>query len=157
MNSAMTSAFGSSKQAEVKPAVAKPTDVVTPKKVANAPIIVDGVVVSREEYDAIWYTNWYRRKNGKRELKVSQKLMDDSRRWAKNMADRESMYHDTGVQENVAYGQRDSREVTATWYASSGHRNSMLSNTTHMGVAVCNSRSGRRYWCQRFNNQAQVK
>jgi uncharacterized protein YkwD len=54
------------------------------------------------------------------------------------------------VGENVAYGQRSAKEVMEAWLNSSGHRENIEGNFTHIGIAVVKNASGTYYFTQLF-------
>lgn len=109
-------------------------------------------VGSKYENDVVARVNAERRSRGLRPLKVTERLMSQSRGWSGVMARQRKMYHSQapGVGENVAYGQRDPAEVMHAWMNSPGHRKNILNpNYSEIGVgAVANGRS--IYWTQMF-------
>ncbi|OLY80718.1 hypothetical protein AYI68_g5182 [Smittium mucronatum] len=50
--------------------------------------------------------------------------------------------------ENVAWGQRDVKEVMESWYKSPGHKKNILSDTTEYGFAKVGD-----YWTQVYNRE----
>jgi uncharacterized protein YkwD len=68
------------------------------------------------------------------------------------MTNRQSLRHThAAVAENLAMGQRTSREVVRDWMNSPGHRANIL-NRRHrrIGVAAFITPRGTIYWCQQF-------
>lgn len=54
------------------------------------------------------------------------------------------------VSENVAYGQRTAQAVMEAWLNSSGHRENIEGDFTHIGIAVVKNASGTYYFTQLF-------
>ncbi len=54
------------------------------------------------------------------------------------------------VGENVAYGQRNAKAVMEAWLNSSGHRENIEGDFTHIGIAVVKNSSGTYYFTQLF-------
>ncbi|TBN02452.1 CAP domain-containing protein [Hyunsoonleella flava] len=52
--------------------------------------------------------------------------------------------------ENVAYGQRDAKAVMDAWLNSSGHRENIEGDFTHIGIAAVKNSSGTYYYTQIF-------
>ncbi len=55
--------------------------------------------------------------------------------------------------ENVAYGQPTAQAVMDAWLNSSGHRQNIEGDFTHIGIAAVKSASGRYYYTQIFFKQ----
>lgn len=106
------------------------------------------------ERNIIHYTNHERSKRGLPPLEVDMKLMQSARKHTAWMTRRQSLVHTSGpVAENIAMGQRNSREAVGDWMNSSGHRANILGRTyRRIGVAAYRAANGRIYWCQQFRN-----
>jgi len=104
------------------------------------------------EQNIIDYTNAQRARYGLAALKVDHELMKSARRHCIWMAGRCRLVHTSApVAENIAMGQRHSREAVRDWMSSPGHRANILdSGHRRIGVAAYRARSGTIYWCQQF-------
>lgn len=97
---------------------------------------VDGYNIDKHEADIVQFTNDYRISQGRKPLKVSQRLMGLARLQSWHMT-RRGMNHGytQGWQsENIAAGQQSAREAVNAWINSSRHRANMLGNWTYIGV-----------------------
>ena len=55
------------------------------------------------------------------------------------------------VAENIAMGQRNSKEAVRDWMTSRGHRANILNRSyQRIGAAAYRTKSGTIYWCQQF-------
>ncbi|RJR30959.1 CAP domain-containing protein [Candidatus Parcubacteria bacterium] len=128
---------------EEKPKPSTPTQPEVPSSGLSA----EGIV---------YWTNYYRKQNGKSELKRNAKLDKAAQARVKDMFDRQYFSHTTpsgetfsaairaagysyyGVGENIAYGSyKDDKTLVTAWYNSDGHRHNMLnSKYTEMGAAA---------------------
>lgn len=123
--------------------------------------------LTADEKQVLDQLNAERQRWGRRPLKINRHLMKAARRHAANMARWNVMSHNLGgnvsqrvaatgvwmrsAGENVAQGQRSPRQVMATWMASSGHRNNILSTGyTDVGIAMAHSSNGTPFWVQVF-------
>ncbi|RKP25895.1 hypothetical protein SYNPS1DRAFT_28385 [Syncephalis pseudoplumigaleata] len=52
--------------------------------------------------------------------------------------------------ENVGFGSADEKVIMDVWLKSAQHRNNILGDYTHFGVAMANDASGKPYWTQLF-------
>ena len=106
--------------------------------------------------------NMQRRDHHMKELYCDRDLENAAQKWAEHMCSRNRLYHgslrskvnleqwDT-VGENIAWGQRDAREVVDSWMDSPGHRRNILNRDFyHVGFGVAYDRDGRPYWCAIF-------
>jgi len=104
------------------------------------------------EANIISYTNQERGRYGLPPLKVDRRLMASARRHCAWMTRNRSLVHTSQpVAENIAMGQRSSREAVRDWMASPGHRANIL-NRSHrrIGVAAYRTPGGTIFWCQQF-------
>ena len=104
------------------------------------------------EQNIIDFTNAERVRHGRTPLEVDPGLMRSAREHAAWMTNRRSMVHTSQpVAENIAMGQRDSRQAVNAWMNSSGHRANILnSGYSRIGAAAYRTPSGTIYWCQQF-------
>lgn len=104
------------------------------------------------EQNIVTYTNAERERYGLPPLEIDPDLVDSARAHCAWMTRNRSLQH-TGkaVAENIAMGQRSSREAVRDWMGSSGHRANIL-NRSHrrIGVAAYRAEGGTIYWCQQF-------
>lgn len=56
----------------------------------------------------------------------------------------------SGVGENVAYGYRTAQSVMEAWINSTGHRENIEGNFTHIGISAIKNTSGTYYYTQLF-------
>jgi len=105
------------------------------------------------EQHVVARTNAERIKNGLEPLLIDQNLVVSARKHTAWMTSNNTLQHGTGVAENIAMGQRSSREVMTSWMNSSGHRANIL-NGSHrrIGVAAFTASNGTIYWCQQFTH-----
>jgi uncharacterized protein YkwD len=106
------------------------------------------------EVSVVSLTNEQRKKYSLPELEVDKKLMYSARKHCGWMTRNRIFQHGNwGVAENIAMGQRDSRQVVRAWMNSSGHRANIL-NPRHrrIGVSAYRTKTGTIYWCQQFRN-----
>ncbi len=59
----------------------------------------------------------------------------------------------TNVGENVAAGQQSAQDVMTAWLNSSGHRENIEGNFTHIGIGVIKNDTGKYYYTQLFLKQ----
>lgn len=104
------------------------------------------------EQNIVKYTNAERARHGLPELEIDADLLKSARKHATWMTLNHTLRHTSAaVAENIAMGQKSSREVVAAWMASSGHRANILNRRyARIGVAAYRTESGRIYWCQQF-------
>jgi uncharacterized protein YkwD len=113
---------------------------------------VDDQIMTIEK-NIIDYTNSERVKRGLKPLEIDSSLVNTSRKHAQWMASRRSLQHGRyGVGENIAMGQRSSREAVNDWMNSSGHRANILNSSyKRIGAAAYTTEGGTIYWCQQFS------
>jgi len=136
--------------------VLKRTAVVTPKPVivtSRQPLVIDGLVLTEDESKVFELTNAERAKRGLPALRLSRRLMESARRQANWMSRTGIFKHgNSGYAENIAMGQRSSREVVIDWMNSVGHfRNMMNRNHGEIGIGCCYGKNGTLFWCQQFS------
>lgn len=104
------------------------------------------------ERNIIQYTNQERERYGLPRLRVDGRLMASARRHCAWMARNFVLQHTSAwVAENIAMGQRTSREVVSDWMTSPGHRANILhAGYRRIGVAAYTASDGTIYWCQQF-------
>jgi uncharacterized protein YkwD len=109
-------------------------------------------VLTGGESQIIEKTNEARQSNGVAPLVVDCRLMGSARRHAQRMARAASMFHSTGVAENVATGQPFASDAVVVWLHSPGHRANILNRGyRRIGVAGVVGPDGRTYWVQQFS------
>ncbi len=120
---------------------------------AQKPLVIDGLVLTDAERRVFELTNVERRKRGLPALRLDRRLMESARRQANWMARTGVFRHgNSGFAENIAMGQRSSRDVVIAWMNSSGHfRNMMNRGHGAIGVGSYRGRNGSLYWCQQFS------
>lgn len=121
--------------------------------VAGEPTLADGTcsVLTSGESQIVEQTNSARAESGLPTLVIDCRLMGSARRHAQRMAKATSMYHSSGVAENIAAGQAFASEAVVTWLRSPGHRANMLNrNYRRIGVAGFIGPDGKAYWVQQF-------
>ncbi len=104
------------------------------------------------ERNIVTYTNAERTRAGLVPMEVDEKLVESARRHATWMTLNRNLQHTTqNVAENIAMGQRDSREAVADWMSSPGHRANILNGRyRRIGAAAYRTPDGTIYWCQQF-------
>jgi len=104
------------------------------------------------ERNIIQYTNYERTKRGLPPLEVDENLMKSARAHAAWMTRRRSLVHTTSpVAENIAMGQRTSRQAVRDWMNSPGHRANILGRGyRRIGAAAYRTATGTIFWCQQF-------
>lgn len=104
------------------------------------------------ERNIVTYTNAERTRAGLVSLEVDEKLVASARRHATWMTLNRNLRHTKeNVAENIAMGQRDSREAVADWMSSPGHRANILNGRyRRIGAAAYRTPDGTIYWCQQF-------
>ena len=114
----------------------------------------DALALYPVEQAIVQRTNAERARNGLPPLEVDHTLVRSARKHAVWMTRSRNMRHTTApVAENIAMGQRDSREAVRSWMNSSGHRANILSRGHRkIGVAAFRTPEGTVYWCQQFRN-----
>ncbi len=111
-------------------------------------------------------TNNFRRREGRRPLKVNAELTEAAQKHAAHMARKENMSHDgfsffikssgysyTRLAENVASfsGSFSAVDVVHGWMKSSGHRRNLLDRRlVDFGIGMAQGKSHRWYICQDF-------
>ena len=117
------------------------------------PLVVDGLVLTDAERRVFELTNSERQKRGLPALRLDRRLMESARRQANWMARTGVFRHgNSGYAENIAMGQRSSRDVVVAWMNSSGHFRNMM-NRGHgvIGIGSYRGKNGAMYWCQQFS------
>jgi hypothetical protein len=105
-------------------------------------------------------TNTYRAEFGLPPLRLSVALHAIAQDWSVQQASASAMSHRpnftsqypsgwSSASENVAAGFRP-ESVVGAWMGSAGHRANLLSNSTHIGIGVAASSTGRLYYTQNF-------
>jgi uncharacterized protein YkwD len=108
-------------------------------------------VLTQGETQVVESTNAARVEQGLPPLVIDCRLMGTARRHARAMASAMSMYHSSGVAENVAYGQPTAVLAVRSWLRSPGHRANILGRSySRIGVAGFIGPDGRAYWVQQF-------
>ena len=123
--------------------------------VAGEPTLADGTcsVLTSGENQIVEKTNSARAESGLPTLVIDCRLMGSARRHAQRMANAMSLYHSSGVAENIAYGQPFAADAVVTWLRSPGHRANMLNrNYRRIGVAGFIGPDGKAYWVQQFSH-----
>ena len=117
------------------------------------PLVIDGLVLTDSERRVFELTNMERRKRGLPTLRLERRLMESARRQANWMARTGIFRHgNSGFAENIAMGQRSSRDVVVAWLNSSGHFRNMM-NRSHgaIGIGSFRGANGALFWCQQFS------
>jgi uncharacterized protein YkwD len=104
------------------------------------------------ERNIIDYTNAERKRYGLPPLEVDDDLVKSARKHASWMASYRRLQHTRQpVAENIAMGQRSSKEAVRDWMTSRGHRANILNRGYRsIGAAAYRTKSGTIYWCQQF-------
>jgi uncharacterized protein YkwD len=128
----------------------------------------DELKLTADEEAVIELTNAQRKKADLKPLKMSPVLMIVARKHAENIAKQDKLVHviddkdpvqrakDAGyksefVGENLAWKQKNPKEVIAAWMDSKVHReNILLEEYTEIGAAVAKNSKGELYWVQVF-------
>ena len=76
-------------------------------------------------------------------------LMQRARNHCQVMASQNSMFHSSGIRENVAWGYQSPQAVMSGWINSSGHLANLLSNEVYIGNSGVSNGSS-IYWTQQF-------
>ncbi len=113
---------------------------------------VGGLPLYPIEEHIIQQTNAMRKEHGLKPLIATRRLVESARRHTAWMTRNRTLQHTTAaVGENIALGQRSSKEVVDDWMASPGHRANILdASYTKIGVAAYRTPEGRIYWCEQF-------
>lgn len=130
------------------PALGTSPDASPPASDAQADLIAI-------ERNIIHYTNQQRKAHGLPPLQVDAGLMRSARAHCAWMTRTRNLVHTAKtVGENIAMGQRHSREAVADWMTSPGHRANILNGRyRRIGVAAYRTPSGTIFWCQQFYHQ----
>ena len=120
---------------------------------AKKPLVIDGLALTDAERQVFELTNVERKRRGLPALRVDRRLMESARRQANWMARTGAFRHgNSGFAENIAMGQRSSRDVVVAWMNSSGHfRNMMNRGHGAIGIGAYRGKNGAMYWCQQFS------
>jgi len=104
------------------------------------------------ERNIVKFTNAERAKYGLPALEVDHELVKSARKHATWMTLNHTLQHTTEpVAENIAMGQRNSREVVRDWMNSPGHRANILNPAyRRIGAAAYRTHRGTIFWCQQF-------
>ncbi len=104
------------------------------------------------ERNIVDLTNAERARYGLPPLEVCPNLLASARNHAAWMTRSHSLRHTRQpVAENIAMGQRSSREAVQSWMSSPGHRANILNRSyQRIGVAAYRTASGTIFWCQQF-------
>lgn len=104
------------------------------------------------EENIVKYTNAERARHGLPALQIDPELVKSARKHATWMTVNHILRHTRqAVAENIAMGQRSSREAVRDWMSSPGHRANIL-NRRHrrIGAAAYRTPEGTIFWCQQF-------
>jgi len=117
-----------------------------------APVARQELKLHEVERNIVRWTNAERRRHGLEPLEVDPELMQSARSHTAWMARHHALRHTTRmVAENIAMGQRTSRQAVRSWMSSPGHRANILSRSyRRIGVAAYKSPRGTIFWCQQF-------
>jgi len=128
-------------------------DSETEVEEAKKPLVIDGLALTDAERQVLELTNVERKRRGLPALRVDRRLMESARRQANWMARTGAFRHgNSGYAENIAMGQRSSRDVVVAWMNSSGHfRNMMSRGHGAIGIGAYRGKNGAMYWCQQFS------
>ncbi len=128
----------------------------------------DGLKLTADEQAVLDLTNAERKTADLKPLTANPRLMEAARKHAENMAKQDKLdhvldekthadrtkaagYKSGFVGENIAWNQKDAKEVVAGWMGSEGHRDNILKKEyTEIGVAVAKNAKGEPYWVQVF-------
>ncbi len=131
----------------------------------------DELKLTADEQAVIDRTNDERLTFALKPLKANPQLMEAARKHAENMAKQDKLEHvldektpsdrtkaagyKSGfVGENIAWNQKDAKEVLTGWMDSEGHRDNILKKEyTEIGVAVAKNAKGEPYWVQVFGKR----
>jgi uncharacterized protein YkwD len=104
------------------------------------------------ERNIVRHTNRQRSQHGLPPVEVCPRLMRSARAHAAWMTRTRNLVHTSKmVAENIAMGQRSSREAVADWMTSPGHRANILDRRNRrIGVAAYRTTDGTIFWCQQF-------
>ena len=104
------------------------------------------------EQNIIDQTNAERAKHGLPALVMDSSLMRSARAHTTWMTRANTLQHTSApVAENIAMGQRTTREAIRSWMNSPGHRANILNRSyRRIGVAAYTAPNGTAYWCQQF-------
>ena len=104
------------------------------------------------EQNIVTFTNAERARYGLPPLKIDKGLVTSARGHATWMTLNRTLSHTSrSVAENIAMGQRNSKEAVADWMASPGHRSNILNRGyRRIGAAAYRTPNGTIYWCQQF-------
>ena len=104
------------------------------------------------ERNIVTLTNTERARHGLPPLKIDKELVKSARGHATWMTLNRTLRHTSRpVAENIAMGQRSSKEAVADWMASAGHRANILNRGyRRIGIAAYRTPDGTIYWCQQF-------
>lgn len=119
----------------------------------EVPLVANGVMLNQVERAVIQQTNQQRQQHGLRPLRVNGWLMKSARRHCAWMTNARRLQHTTAaVGENIAMGQRTSRQAVRDWMHSPGHRANMLNGSyTKAGATAYHTPEGTIYWCLQFS------
>lgn len=128
-------------------------DAKSDAEAVKKPLVIDGLVLTEAERQVLELTNAERQRRGLPALRLDRRLMESARRQANWMARTGVFRHgNSGYAENIAMGQRTSRDVVVAWMNSSGHFRNMM-NRSHgaIGIGAFRGKNGAMYWCQQFS------
>lgn len=107
-------------------------------------------VLTETEQEMVDQLNAFRARSGLPALTPTLYLMNSARAQAARQAAANRMFHQSGIQENVAYGKTTVAATMQMWINSGGHNANMRTNNRECGVGVARSSQGTYYWCQVF-------
>jgi uncharacterized protein YkwD len=112
----------------------------------------DDLQLAQIERNIVTYTNAERQRYGLPPLEIDAGLVRSARDHCAWMTRRQCLRHTSKpVAENIAMGQRSSKEVVRDWMGSSGHRANILNRGyRRIGAAAYRTPRGTIFWCQQF-------
>ena len=138
---------------DLQPQTPPTNETANPSDAVKKPLVIDGLVLTEAERRVFELTNMERRKRGLPALRLDRRLMESARRQANWMARTGIFRHGkSGFAENIAMGQRSSRDVVVAWLNSAGHFRNMM-NRSHGAIGIGSYRgpNGALFWCQQFS------
>jgi uncharacterized protein YkwD len=112
----------------------------------------EGLQLAQIERNIVFYTNAARKRYGLPPLEIDPGLVRSARSHCAWMTRHRSLAHTRmPVAENIAMGQRNSREAVRDWMSSPGHRANILNRSyRRIGAAAYRTQGGTNFWCQQF-------
>jgi uncharacterized protein YkwD len=105
------------------------------------------------EQNIVTYTNAERKRYGLPPLTIDADLIRSARAHCAWMTRQRCLRHTRQpVAENIAMGQRSSKEAVRDWMRSSGHRANILNRRyRRIGTSAYRTERGTIFWCQQFS------